>query len=133
MNLHRGFAIIMLLTIVGCSQSSSPTEPQWDSSIAGKSISYPPNQRFTLQLDLNADAGYQWDISVTDTNVVRVDSTNYRPKSGNYNQVGGITVETFYFCTRYAGRSAVTLAERRGWEPGVPGIDSLAFTVSVVL
>ena len=86
-----------------------------------------------MQLDLNADGGYQWDISMTDTNAVRVDSINYRPKSGNYNQVGGITVETFYFCTRSGGQSTISLAERLNWEPGIPAIDSLAFTVRVNL
>ncbi len=132
MNIHRSIVIIIFVTIAGCSQSPSPTEPQWDSSIDGKSVSYPPNQRFSLQLDVNADGGYQWDVSLTDTNIVRIDSTNYRPKSGNYNQVGGITVETFYFCTQNAGQNTVTLVERLNWEPSVPPIDSVSFTVNVV-
>jgi predicted secreted protein len=120
------------LIIGGCSRSSSPTEPLWDSSIAGKTISSLPHQKFSLQLDLNADAGYQWDIALTDSNVVHVDSTHCGPKSGNYNQVGGIIIETIYFCTRSIGQSTVTLVEHRGWEHGMPAIDSLAFTVRVI-
>lgn len=132
MNNHYGFAILVVISVVGCARSISPIESQWNSSIDGKLVQYSPNQKFNLQLDLNFDSGYQWDISLTDSNVVHVDSTSYRPKSGNYNQTGGLAIETFYFCTRNAGQSAVTLVEHRGWEHGVPAIDSLTFTVNVI-
>ena len=132
MNMHHGFTFIVLLTIVSCSHSSSPTEPTWDSSINAKSVTYPRNQKFSLQLVLSADAGYQWNITMSDTTVLRVDSTSYRPKSGNQNQVGGLTIETFYFCTLNVGRSLINLAERRNWEQGKPAIDSLAFSVTVI-
>ena len=131
MNMLRSFVIIALLGLVGCSQSSSPTEPTWNSSINSKSLNYPHGQKFSLQPDLSADGGYQWDITMTDTNVVHVDSTSYRPKSGNPNQVGGLTIETFYFCTSKVGRSDISLAERRSWEQGIPAIDSVAFSVNV--
>ena len=131
MKTHVCFTFILLFSLVGCSQPSSPVALELDSSINGKTVLYPRNQKFTLQLDLQADAGYQWNYSIGDTNVVRIDSTCYTPKSGNWNQIGGVTVETFFFCTVQTGQSVVTLIEHRQWEPNVPAIDSLTFTLVV--
>ncbi|HEY9165679.1 MAG TPA: protease inhibitor I42 family protein [Candidatus Kryptonia bacterium] len=125
---------VLLITFVGCNKSGnslSPTEPKLDSTISGKTLAYSTNQRFLLELDLSADAGYQWDYSVSDSIVARIDSTNYRPKSGNWNQVGGLTVESFFFRTMKPGTCLVVMVEHRGWEPNVPPIDSLKFFISV--
>jgi predicted secreted protein len=133
------FPFITVFLFLSCSKSSSPNEPNSDSSelnldstINGTTITYPSNQRFSLELDLNADVGYQWDYSISDTNVVRIDSTSYRPKSGNWNQEGGLTVENFHFHTMHYGRCDIKLIQHRVWLPNVPPIDTLRFSVLVI-
>jgi predicted secreted protein len=135
-NIHLTMLGLMIL-FLGCSDSSIPTQTQLDSSkqldssINGKNVAYTSNQRFSLELDLEADAGYQWDYTISDTTVVRIDSTRYRPKSGNWNQIGGLTVETFYFYTKTAGNSTIDLIEHQGWVKDVPPIATVRFYVSV--
>jgi len=133
------FASITVILVFSCSKSSlqnesnpDSTEIKLDSTINGTTMTYHSGQRFSLELDLNADSGYQWDYTISDTNVVRIDSTNYRPKSGNWNQVGGITVENFHFRTMRYGKSEIKLKQLRAWLPTVPPIDTVIFSVLVI-
>ena len=126
---------LLLLVVIsfsaGCSDNILSTENQFDSSINGTSIRVNKNQQFILELELNADAGYRWDYSISDASVVRIDSTNYRPKSGDWNQVGGVTIETFYFCGIKKGNCIVNLFEHRTWESNIAPINSVHFNVIV--
>lgn len=130
---------IPVILLFSCSKSSLQNEPnadstelKLDSTINGTTITYHSGQRFSLELDLNADSGYQWDYSISDTNIVRIDSTRFRPKNGNWNQVGGITIENFHFYTMRYGRSDIKLMQLRGWLPSVPPIDTVRFSVLVI-
>ena len=126
---------LLLLVVIsfsaGCSDNILSTENQFDSSINGTSIRVNKNQQFILELELNADAGYRWDYSISDASVVRIDSTNYRPKSGDWNQVGGVTIETFYFCGIKKGNCIVNLFEHRAWESNIAPITIVHFNVIV--
>jgi predicted secreted protein len=123
--------LVNISFLSGCADNVLSSEDQFDSSINGKSISINKNHQFILELDLNADAGYQWDYLITDTSVIRIDSTNYRPKSGNWNEVGGVTIETFYFCGRERGNCKVNLYEHRAWESNIEPINTIQFNVVV--
>jgi len=128
--------LLILLAFSGCDLGDSPTsEPQLDSSVNGKRVAYESDQSFSLELDLNADAGYSWYLAISDTTIIDLDSTSYRPKNGNWNTVphpvGGLTVETFYFRAMKPGQCSITLDERQGWLPNVPPINSLRFSVVV--
>lgn len=131
MRKHHLAILGLIVVFLGCSDSSTPTQTQLVSSINGRNVAYPLNQTFSLELDLNADAGYQWDHSISDTTVIHLDSTRYRPKNGGPIVPGGLTVETFYFRTTKAGRCAVNVIEHQGWLPDVPPIHSVQFNVSV--
>ena len=138
MKVNNLFVIIIFFLFAGCAKSTSSNEPKhdliepkYDSTINGRFLTCSSNQRFSLELDLNADSGYQWDYSISDTNIVRIDSTSYRPKSGNWNQVGGVTIETFYFHTMRYGKSDIEMIEHQAWMPNVPPIDTIRFIVSV--
>jgi predicted secreted protein len=122
---------VLLVSLVGCSRPSSSIDAKLDSSISGKTFSSSRNEEFTLQLDVHFDGGYQWAYSIGDTNVVRVDSIRYAPKSRDRNRLGGVAIETLFFRTLRTGQSAVTLTERRSWEKNIAPIDSLTFTVVV--
>ncbi len=123
------FSLIAFI-LLGCSKSSQPTEIQLGTDINGKSTTYSPNQKFSLELDVNYDGGYQWFYNISNTSVVQLDSTSYRSKSGQ--QVdGGLAVETFHFRTINNGQSTISLNERRGWEKDVPPINSIQFGVLV--
>ena len=131
MKKHYLLFLIIISFLFGCSDNVISTENQFDSSINGKNVSINKNHQFILELDLNADAGYQWDYSMTDTLVIRIDSTNYRPKSGNWNQVGGVTIETFYFCGIKKGNCLINLFEHRVWESNIEPINTIQFNVII--
>ena len=131
MKVNNYLIITVLVLLGGCSGPSGPIDPMFDSTIGGTILHYSTNQSFVLELDVAADGGYLWDYSISDTNVVRIDSTGYRPKSGNWDMEGGVTIETFYFRTLRSGISIVEMAERRPWMRLDPPIDSLRFIVLV--
>jgi predicted secreted protein len=132
MKSYVSFIFILSSVLGNCSQPSSPIDQTLDSSVNGKTIYYTLNSNFTLTLDLNADAGYQWDYSITDTNIVKIDSTCFVPKSGNPDQIGGVTIETFYFCTMTTGQSKISFVERHSWDSDeMPPNNSISFTVSL--
>lgn len=130
------FIVSLLLVVAACKKSNPVTPlssvifpaPAMDSTINGDTLNYPKKQNFSLKLNLAADAGNQWIITMTDTTVVCLDSTAYWTKP---NQIGGLISESFYFCTMNPGRSVITMIERQPWQGGGPTIDSLAFTVIV--
>jgi predicted secreted protein len=128
---HGFLAFVLVLFLVGCSCPSSPIDPKLDSSISGKTFSSSGDQEFRLQLDVHFDGGYQWAYSISDTNVVRIDSVRYAPKSRDRKLLGGVAIETLFFHTLRTGQSVITLTERRPWEKNIAPIDSLKFTVAV--
>lgn len=122
------FVIISFLS--GCSDSVTSVE-QYDSSINGKSISIHKNNLFTLELDANTDGGYQWDYTMTDSSVLRLDSTSLRPKDGNWNKCGGLYVRTFYFLGTKEGSCTVNLFEHQAWMKDVEPINTVQFSVII--
>jgi hypothetical protein len=127
---HVLILFFSLFLFSGCSESSQPSEPQIGLDIHGRYVVYPPNQQFSLELDLHADGGYQWYYDISDTTVVRIDSTMFRSKRGQ-NVPGGLTVETFYFRTIMNGRCTLCLKECRLWEKDIPPINTELFWVVV--
>jgi predicted secreted protein len=129
--------VVLMIFFFGCSdhgvnlESPGPSGTPLTSAINGKNVACSPNQCFSLELDLNADGGYQWDHNISDTSILRLDSTNYRPKSGNWSIVGGLTVQTFYFRAVHPGQSTIDLAERQEWMKDVPPINTVRFAVIV--
>jgi predicted secreted protein len=131
LNAIRAFSLF-LLVLYGCDLGDSlKSEAELDSSVNGTTIAYAPSQSFLLELDLNADAGYSWFCAISDTTVIRLESTSYRPKNGDWNICGGLTVETFHFRTLTDGLCSITLVQRQGWLPDVPPIAAVQFTVLV--
>ncbi len=122
---------VLILFVCGCSDSSSPTEIQLNSSVNEKIITVFSNHKFVLDLDLNADGGYQWDCKISDPTIVVIDSTSYRTKESGEIKCGGLMVETFYFSGRKAGQSIVNLIENRAWEEDVLPINVVQFSVVV--
>lgn len=137
MRTHHFTIMVLMILFFGCSDqgvnsdSPAPLGAPFTSSINGKYVACFPNQCFSLELDLNADGGYQWDLTIGDTSILRLDSTRYRPKSGNWSIEGGLTVETFYFRALHAGQSAIDLGERQEWMKDVPPISTVRFVVMV--
>ena len=112
---------------LGCSRGSQPSH-----SIKTIKAMYRTNEPFSFELSLNADAGYQWYYTVSDTTVVAIDSVSYKPYSGTPNQVGGLIIETFHCRTLQIGTCTLNLEEIRPWLRNVPPIDSLRYMVSVI-
>jgi predicted secreted protein len=125
--------VLISFIFVGFSISCSDlgTQPVFDASINGKSLTLFSEQRFTLELDVQADAGYQWQAQMSDSTVLKLDSTAYRPKNAGPIMPGGPTVEIFFFCAGNSGKCTVTLSERHLWLPNDPPRVTLAFIVIV--
>jgi predicted secreted protein len=123
---------LLLLWAYGCDLGEPlSSDPQLHLSLNGRFLTYSVNRPFSLELDLNADAGYSWDCTISDSTVIRLEKTTYRPKSGDWNVCGGMTVETFLFRTTKPGECTISLAERQAWMPEVPPINSFQVTVIV--
>ncbi len=126
-----------MILLLGCSDQGvnsdypMPNGTPFTSTIDGKYVACFPKQRFSLELDLHADGGYQWDLTLGDTSILHLDSTHYRPKSGNWSGVGGLTVETFDFRAVHIGQCTINLAERQEWMKDVPPINTIRFAVIV--
>ena len=129
MGKHSLVSLQAIFLLAGCLDSGLPSEPHLDSSINGNFAVFIYDQRFVLELDVNADAGYRWECEIGDTTVVRLDSASYRPKDGGEGRCGGLAVETFYFRTFRPGRSTIKLSERRVWEENTLPINTIQFVV----
>jgi predicted secreted protein len=124
------FSLVIFL-FTGCSKSSQTTETQIGSDINGKSSTYAPGQRFSLDLDVHSDGGYQWFYDISNAAIVKVDSASYGSKGGQQ-VIGGLSVETIYFQAISNGQSTIILKERRGWEKDtIPPINTIQFSVLV--
>ena len=128
------YALVML-TLSGCSQPTGLNQQSGtplDSSVNGKTVAYSLNQSFALDLDVQADAGYQWDCSISNPAVATTDQApSFRPKNGGPVVPGGATVETFYFRTSAIGQSTITFIEHQSWLTNVPPLVTVEFTVVV--
>ena len=122
-------SVLLALSFIGYSCSSAPTQTQLDSSMNGGTFTASPNDKFSLRLDLNADAGYQWDYEISDSTVVTMEAPPAFQAPENV--TGGVTVETFYFRVLKGGRCTLTFNQLRGWEQGVPPISTVEFLVVV--
>jgi len=124
--------LLLVLLFSGCDLGEPlDSEAPSGSLVNGKSIFLKPNGSFVLQLDVNADAGFCWYHTISDPAIFHLDSTSYRPKSGNWNLDGGMTVETFYFRASNPGQCEVELVERQGWLPDDPPRNAVWFSVHV--
>jgi predicted secreted protein len=125
------FILLIISTFFGCSESTSPTETCFDSSVNGKYISVTSGNKFIVELDVYADAGYRWDYTISNTKIMEVDSMRFRPKNPDVNVCGGVTIQTIYFKAIQPGRSKVYLYEHQPWEEDTPPINTVTFNVRV--
>ena len=123
----------VLVPLLGGGTEATPSAgSSLNSSVNGKVVVYPPGRKFSLDLDVPASAGYQWDYQLSDGDVVSSESRpDYRPKYGDAVVPGGLTVETFHFVTKSPGRCVIRLSQRQPWMTDVPPRDTLEFTVVV--
>jgi predicted secreted protein len=129
--------LLALFFCSGCTDEGvnvSPWDgtPLLDASINGTEMTTGIDSRFRLELDVWADAGYQWDCSFSDSTVLQLEKTTTRGTStSNPPTPGGPTFETFYFKAKVEGSSTVTLIHRQRWMLTVPPKDSIGFVVNV--
>ncbi|HTY21688.1 MAG TPA: protease inhibitor I42 family protein [Desulfomonilaceae bacterium] len=121
--------------LAGCKdQGVSPVDDSimLDGSINGKEMVTGLDYRFRLELEVLADAGFQWDCSFSDSSVVQLDRVSYRSGSTTYPPPpGGSVFETFYFKTNAQGSCTVRLIHHQAWMPNVPPRDTVSFQVYV--
>jgi len=127
--------IILLFFVVylffNCSNSTAPNEIFLDSSVDGKYISVTSGNKFIVELEVYADAGYRWDYTISNTKIVEVDSVRFKPKYSEEIIPGGTTIQTIYFNAIRPGRSKIYLYEHQPWEKDTPPIKTITFNVRV--
>jgi hypothetical protein len=126
------FLIVIIPILTGCSKLM-PSEPTLDSAIDGRTIVYSSNQHFTLDLEEDygeLDSGDQWQCFISDTNVVRIDSTRFVYKK--YTEYSGYEIETFCFHAIQRGRSAVIMTLGQSWYPDYPPLKTVKFFIIVI-
>jgi len=121
------FVFPMLISLFwGCSDSVNNP----NSDIMEQNITVSANQSFSFELEVCSVCGYQWNYSISDTSVLQIDSLKYKPKSENLEEIGGITIETFYFTAKTKGFCTINLAEVRNWEVETEPINSVRYFVN---
>jgi predicted secreted protein len=125
------FTLFVISFLSGCSDSTSPTETYFDSSVNGKYISVNSKNKFILEIDVSADAGFRWDYTINNTKIIEVDSVRFKPKNPDVNVCGGVTIQTIYFKAIQPGRSKVYLYEHQPWEEDTPPIKTITFNVRI--
>lgn len=125
------YPLVFLSLLIGCSDSSLPTNIEWNSSINGKYLRINREQKLLLELDSNFDGGYSWDCDFSDSTIIVLDSVNSRPKNNNRELDGGIAIKTFYFRGIKRGFCKVNLIEHRVWEKDIPPINIIQFNIRV--
>lgn len=127
-------SVLLTVALSSCSHSTEPVPDNilLDASVNGKSLSYPSNQPFSVVLDVYADAGFQWDYTITNPAVVVSDrAPEYRQKNPGSIVPGGATVVTLYFRTTGKGECSVVLVQHQGWMKDVPPIATVQFSLTV--
>ena len=131
MKKYFSFVFVAAAISSGCSDSSSPTEINLDSSVDGQTITIAKNQQYTLELETNADAGYEWACTISDESIVIHDSTSSRPENNDSELDGGLTIETFYFRGVNSGSCTISLNEIQPWKDKYEPINTVQFGVIV--
>jgi len=127
--------IALVLLAAGCSDRGFDLAPPFpeqrgvDVQVRGESLTCTLGQRFPVSLDVEADGGYRWDCTITQPQVVSLDSSSIRPKSPGV--VGGTSVETFYFHAVGAGSCRLLLVKHRAWESAVLPIEAIEYDIVV--
>lgn len=135
MKTHSLLSILVTVAFFGC---SNPTEliqqtgNPLDSSVNGKTVIYPPNQSFSLDLEVLGPEGYQWDYTISDPAVLWMyRAPTSRPKDPGPIMPGGSVIETFYFRAGGIGQTTITFIEHQAWMKDVPPLVTVEFTVIV--
>jgi predicted secreted protein len=126
-------ATLLCFVLQGCSDLGGPIAdglPQLDETVNGMTLSYGSNQKFRLCLDSWADAGYQWDYTLSDSNVANVDgAVTYRSNSPGV--PGGLATATVVIHTGRSGDCKISLFEHQQWMKDVAPRKTVTFTVVV--
>ena len=125
------FNMFVSLFFLSCSDEIVSPVLQYDTSVNGKTIKVNQNQEFTLELELHFDGGYQCNYSISDTTILKIDSTTHRSTNSNPDICGGTSIETIFFKGLKRGVCKVNLVECQNWLPDVEPINTVYFNVIV--
>ena len=123
-------AVILLLSffLIKC-ETAELSNSQITKAENGKQVSIKAGTDFSLVLDGNPTTGYIWQIKSIDTSSVSQNG-NYEYKSSS-GLMGAPGKFTFKFKALNKSRSLLKLYYLRGWEKGIPPIDS--FKVNIIV
>jgi inhibitor of cysteine peptidase len=105
-----------------------------DMASSGEEVALAVNDILTVTLDSNsASTGYQWNTNanISDRTVLRQTDNEYYPPTSS-SVVGAPGQEVWTFKALKAGKSTISLEDRRSWEPTtIPPASTFTLTVIV--
>jgi inhibitor of cysteine peptidase len=126
-------AIVMVGFLCACSATAAPAPTpstrQLTEADAGRSIELRAGDKLEVTLPGNPTTGFQWDVSVGDTAILRPSGEpEFAPSSS---AVGGGGTITLRFAAVGTGQMGLTLIYHRPFEKDVPPAQTFEVTVTV--
>jgi inhibitor of cysteine peptidase len=87
------------------------------------------NHLFRIVLPSNPTTGYSWNVSIDDSKIVAIESSNYVADNSGRVGVGGET--TWVLMTHNKGNARLTFSYQRPWEEKVAPTRVVTFSINV--
>jgi len=131
----RFLTFSLLLLLGACARpggdQNKPTVLTIGEEEAGKTVTLAAGDQLVVSLPANPGTGYSWEMQpAPDENILTlVDEPQFSAQDTN--RVGAPGLLRFTFDARNPGETTLTLVYHRGWETGVPPLETYAVKVVV--
>jgi len=96
---------------------------------AGKTFKAIQGNSILIRLDENRSTGYQWEIDLSDDQVISLEKTDYTP--GAKKKIGSGGARTFNLKAESSGSVKILLRLKNEWKPDDSAIDKFEVTIKV--
>lgn len=96
---------------------------------AGKTFKAIQGNTILICLDENRSTGYQWEIDLSDDQVISLEKTDYTP--GSKKTIGSGGTRTFHLKAESSGSVKILLRLKNEWKPDDSAIDKFEVTIKV--
>jgi inhibitor of cysteine peptidase len=125
----KTFAIIIFALMLGNTATTLTGESmKLSENDSGKTVEISVGGELEVALPGNPTTGYMWEVSSLDSNVLKLDNTEF-VADGKAIGAGGVEVIKFHAIS--AGKSDVKLIFHRSFEPNIPPSKTFAVTVII--
>lgn len=119
-------AVLAFAVLTGCSEAST-------GKVYGKedtNITVSKGDKFNIQLDENPTTGYEWTVSVSDENVVKMTDDQYTAQTTDANVVGSGGTHSYMFEATGKGTAQITFVYERSFEEN-SAVETIVYNITV--